>query len=138
VRQGAHALICELYQSSEGWPPEIIQVKWKTLRDTVEDMINRIIYEKDAGMLRSHLTPLIATCQFLLRQIFDLTQSEDPEMNQYKDDVNDTARIYQWRTEIEPRLLTWPQDDGLSTGDLYDQSDFGSESDVEELLDIET
>jgi ubiquitin carboxyl-terminal hydrolase 34 len=51
-------------------------------------------------------------------------------------DGNDTTRMFQWRTEIEPRLLSWPQDDSLS-GDLYDQSEFGSESDMDEFHDIE-
>ncbi|KAF1833521.1 hypothetical protein BDW02DRAFT_377979 [Decorospora gaudefroyi] len=135
VRQGAHEFLRDLY-TSQGWPRDTMQVKWKTLRDLVEEMINRIIYEKDAGMLRSHMNPLIATFHVLIGQLFDLTQSEDPDMDQYKDDINDAARIYQWQNEIEPRLATWAQDDGLSTGDLY-ESEFGSESDVEEIHEIE-
>jgi ubiquitin carboxyl-terminal hydrolase 34 len=56
-------------------------------------------------------------------------------MDLYRDDVNDSARIEQWAAEIEPRLETWPQDDGLSAGDVYDQSEFGSESDGEDVHD---
>jgi ubiquitin carboxyl-terminal hydrolase 34 len=135
VRQGAQNLICGLYKSPEECPEELMVVRWKTLRDMVEEMARRIIYERDAGMLRSPLTPLISTYEFLMHQLLDLNQSEDPDMDPYRDG-NDITRMFQWRTDIEPRLLSWPQDDVLS-GDLYDQSEFGSESDMDEFHDIE-
>jgi ubiquitin carboxyl-terminal hydrolase 34 len=135
VRQGAQILMCDLYKSYEGWPLELVQMRWRTLRETITDMMKRIAYEKDRGMLKAHLSPLIDTCRFLVQQLYDLTQSEDPEMDLYRDDVNDSARIEQWAAEIEPRLETWPQDDGLSAGDVYDQSEFGSESDGEDVHD---
>ena len=137
VRQGAHILVSELYSSHEDWPSDVLLVKWRTLRDLLGDMIQRIIYEKDEGILRMHLTPLIASCQFLVQQILDLSQDEDPDMDLYRDDANDSARVYSWRTEVEPRLQSWPQDDSLSAADLYEQSDFGSESDIDEVADVE-
>jgi ubiquitin carboxyl-terminal hydrolase 34 len=136
VRLGAQSLICGLYEGSEGMPQDIIHLKWKTLRKMVDDMTRRIIYERDAVMPRSQLTPLISTCEFLLQQLLDLSKNKAPEMDPYRDQ-NDVPRIYQWRSEVEPRLLSWPQDDVLS-GDLYDQSEFGSESDMDEFHDIET
>jgi ubiquitin carboxyl-terminal hydrolase 34 len=136
VRQGAHALICGLYRSPEECPEEIMNIRWKTLRDMVDDMAHRIVYDRDAGMLRSQLTQLISTYDFLIQQLSDFTQDEDPEMDLFRDDA-DAGRLSHWRTQVEPRLLSWPLDDGLS-GDLYDQSEFGSESDMDEFHDIES
>ncbi|KAF1941907.1 hypothetical protein EJ02DRAFT_454745 [Clathrospora elynae] len=132
VRTGVQTLIRELYGSPEGWGSEMMQMKWKTLRDLVDDLMRRIIFEKDAGMLRSHLTPLVTTCQYLVQQLRLLDQDEK--------DQNDATRIYQWDNEIETRLRSWPLDNddddaALSTGDAYDESDFG-ESDADELLDV--
>ena len=95
--------------------------------------MKRIVYEKDLGMPKHHLSPLIDTCQFLVQQLYDLNQSEDLELDLYRDVVNDTTRMQQWAEEIEPRLEAWPQDDSLSAADLYDNS--GSESDGEEVYD---
>ncbi len=139
VRKGAQGFFRELYGNPEELPPDTMQVKWRSLRDLIVEMIHKIVYEKDAGILRSLLTPLITTCQSLVQLLWFLTQSEDPEMQAYKD-PNDTALIYQYQSEIEPRLRVWPQDEGtpLSQGDAFDQSDYGSESDdANELLDIQ-
>jgi ubiquitin carboxyl-terminal hydrolase 34 len=134
VRQRAQMLVCELYKThDDGWPVDLVQFRWKTLRDTVTEMMKRIVYEKDSGMLRPHLSSLIETCQFLVQQLYDLNQNDDPELDPYRDEVNDTTRMQQWASEIEPRLETWPQDDSLSGADLYDNS--ASESDGEEAYD---
>jgi ubiquitin carboxyl-terminal hydrolase 34 len=133
VRQGAQMLVCELYRTYEGWPVDLVQFRWKTLRETITDMMKRIVYEKDLGMPKHHLSPLIDTCQFLVQQLYHLNQSEDLELDLYRDVVNDTTRMQQWAEEIEPRLEAWPQDDSLSAADLYDNS--GSESDGEEVYD---
>ncbi|KAF1847395.1 uncharacterized protein K460DRAFT_57668 [Cucurbitaria berberidis CBS 394.84] len=140
VRKGTHVLLRELYGNPAEMPEETVALKWKTMRDLVADMNNRIVYEQDAGMLRSHLNPLIATCQALVQLLWFLSQNEDEEMQQYKD-PNDTALVYQYQTEVEPRLRMWPVDDGAegSEGGGFDgQSDYGSESDdADALLDIQ-
>ncbi|CAO2651506.1 Nn.00g040760.m01.CDS01 [Neocucurbitaria sp. VM-36] len=139
VRKGTHTLLRELYGNPAEAPPETVALKWKTMRDLIAEMNTRIIYEKDAGILRSHLNPLIATCQALVQLLWFLSQSEDEEMQQYKE-PNDAALIYQYQTEVEPRLRMWPVDDGteVSEGGGFDgQSDYGSESDDADAL-IET
>ncbi|KAI4670163.1 uncharacterized protein J4E79_000444 [Alternaria viburni] len=135
VRKGAHMLVCELYKSYEGWPLDLVQMRWRVLREMATDMMERILYEKDHGMLKLHLSPLIETCRFLVQQLYDLIHSEDPELDPYRDDTNDSSRIAHWTGEIEPRLETWPQDDGLSAEDLYDHSDFGSDSETDNIHD---
>ncbi|USP77841.1 uncharacterized protein yc1106_05115 [Curvularia clavata] len=136
VRDSTQLLVGEIYKSHDDWPPDMVLSKWRSLRELLDDMMERIVYEKDAGIPRLHLTPLISTSHFLVQQIFELAQNEDPEMDVYRDDTADSARIYAWQTDIEPRLHSWPQDDSIS-GDLYDQSDFGSESDMEEVAEVE-
>ncbi|KAH7374400.1 hypothetical protein BKA66DRAFT_174381 [Pyrenochaeta sp. MPI-SDFR-AT-0127] len=138
VRRGAHTLLHDLYGNPDEMPHETVLIKWKSMRDLISELIHKIVYEKDAGILRSHLNPLIATCQSLVQLLWILSQNEDPDMQQYKD-PNDAALIYQYQAEVEPRLRMWPQDEGtpLSQGEAFDQSDYGSESDdANELLDI--
>ena len=138
VRKGTQGFLRDLYGNPDEMPPETVQIKWKAMRELVGEMIHKIVYEKDAGILRSHLNPLIATCQSLVQLLWFLSQNEDPEMQPYKD-PNDTALIYQYQTEVEPRLRMWPQDEGtpLSQGDAFDQSEYGSESDdANESLDM--
>lgn len=138
VRRGAHALIRELYGSEVAMTPELMPVKMKSVRELAKGMIHKIVYEKDAGILRSHLNPLISTCQYFVQILWQLLKDDSPEAQMYKD-VNDGALISQYQTEIEPRLRIWPQDEGtpVSQGDTFDQSDYGSESDdANELLDI--
>ena len=88
-------------------------------------------------MLRSHLTQLIEACRYLVHQLYELTQSEDPALDLYRDEAHDTNCIFQWREQVEPAVASWPQDDGLSAGDLYEQSEFGSESDMEDVVDVD-
>lgn len=141
VRKGAQAFLHELYANSLELPSETAAVKWKTMRTLVADMNARIIFEKDAGVLRSSLDPLISICQVLIQSIWYLSQSEDEDKQQYMDD-GDATLIYQYQTEVEPRLRLWPLDDGteVSEGGGFDgQSDYGSESDGDDgeaLLEI--
>ncbi|KAJ4363592.1 hypothetical protein N0V83_009888 [Neocucurbitaria cava] len=136
VRKGAHALFRELLGSPAEVPADTMALKWKTVRDLLVEMNSRIIYEKDAGMLRSFFQPLISTCQNLIQLLWYLMQSEDDELQQYKE-PNDTAIIYQYQMEVETRLRVWPMDDGAeaSEGGGFDgQSDYGSESDDADAL----
>jgi ubiquitin carboxyl-terminal hydrolase 34 len=139
VRKGTHAFLTALYDNSEELPHETMLAKWKSVRGLIAEMTTRIAYEKDAGILRSHLSPLIATYQVLIQILYDLSRSEDAELEQYKD-ANDTALFYQYRTEVEPRLRAWPyeMDTPLSTVEHFDQSDYGSESDdgAQDLPDV--
>ncbi|KAL6702486.1 hypothetical protein ACN47E_001611 [Coniothyrium glycines] len=129
IQRNTQTFLTTLYTDCEDAPPETMHLKWKTLRELVLEIMNRIVYEKDAGIVRAHLNPLIRTGQTMLGLLYDLSQNEDPEVEHYKD-VHDTTLFYQWRTEIEPRLRTWTQDLGtpLSTAEHFDQSDYGIES----------
>ncbi|CAA9963455.1 Ubiquitin C-terminal hydrolase [Pyrenophora teres f. maculata] len=137
VRQGATIILRELYKTHDDWPEELVHAQWRTLRELAIDMMQRILSGKDQGMLRSHLTPLIGACQYLVQQLYDLSESEDPALEVYRDEVQDPSCIFQWREHVEPAINSWPQDDGLSAGDLYEQSEFGSESDMEDVADVD-
>ncbi|RMZ67789.1 DFFRY protein [Pyrenophora seminiperda CCB06] len=137
VRQDANILICELYKTHEDWSREMVQSHWATLRDLIAELVQRIIGGKDQGMLVSHLTQLIGACRYLVQQLYELAQSEDPAMVIYRDDEHDTHCIMQWREQVEPVIHSWPQDDGLSAGDLYEQSEFGSSTPSGNLRPLE-
>lgn len=130
VRKATQSFFQELYSSTEAFPPETLQMKYTSMRSLLPEMINKIVYEKEVGRQRSFLMPIIETCRLFVQQLFFLTQTPDPEAQIYKS-PNDTALIYQYQQEIEARLRLWPHDEDtpLSTGEPFDQSDYGSESD---------
>lgn len=137
VRKATHVFLTQLYRNDEAIPSETVTMKYTTIRELLPAMMVKIAYEKDAGMLRSTLTPLVETCRVLIHQLFILTRDDDDDTQEFKH-VNDTALITQYHQEIEPRLRMWPQDQGtpLSAGDRFDQSDYGSESDdAQEIVD---
>lgn len=138
VRKATHVFLAQLYHSDEAIPSETVTMKYTTIRELLPEMMPKIAYEKDAGVLRSTLTPLIETCRVFVHQLFNLLRDDSAEVQEFKD-VNDTALITQYQQEIETRLRMWPQDQGtpLSAGEGFDQSDYGSESDdAQDIVDM--
>lgn len=134
VRKGAHSFFSELYSNDAAIPSETVHVKYVSIRELLTDLMHKFVYEKEVGRHRSFLNPLVETCHLFVEQLYHLCQSQDPEVEQYQDS-NDSALIYQYQQEIENRLQLWTHDVGTpqSTGEAFDQSDYGSES--EGLLD---
>lgn len=136
VRRRTQVFLQGLYEMSEDSPHDIVAARWQCIRCVVEDMANSIVHKINAGIPRLYLNHLIATYQTLIQMLYTMSQSEDADMEGYKS-LNDATLFKQYHTEIETLLRAWP-DEGtpLSTGDLYDQSDYGSESDdAHELLE---
>ncbi|KAH9867833.1 hypothetical protein IAQ61_007137 [Plenodomus lingam] len=129
IRKGTQAFLVHLFLEHGELPHEVLLVKWSAVRELIQDLTGRIIFESTSGILRSHMSPLISTCQSLIHALFLLSQSEDAAMEPYKDE-NDYLIFQHCRLEVEPRLHEWP-DEGTppSTVDTFDQSDYGSESD---------
>ncbi|KAI0587871.1 Ubiquitin carboxyl-terminal hydrolase [Pyrenophora tritici-repentis] len=137
VRHGANLVLRELYKTHNDWPEELVHAQWRTLRELAIEMMQHILSGKNQCMLKSHLSVLIEACEYLIQQLFDLSQSEDPALEAYRDEVQDPSCIFQWQQHVEPAINSWPQDDGLSAGDVYEQSEFGSESDMEDVADVD-
>ncbi|KAI8942198.1 hypothetical protein NX059_000284 [Plenodomus lindquistii] len=129
IRKSAQVYLLGLFVDHGELPPEMLMLKWRSIRELINELCGRIVYESNSGILRSHMSPLISTCQSLIQSLFALSQSEDPEMDQYKDE-NDFLIFQRFRSEVESRLHSWP-DEGTppSTVETFDQSDYGSESD---------
>lgn len=136
VRKAAFGFFQQLYTCEETMLPEVMNTKYITARELLTDLILKFAYEKEVGRHRSFLIPLVDTCRMLVQQLYILSQSREPELEQFQN-VNDTALIYQFQQEVETRMRIWPHDEGtpLSQGEAFDQSDYGSESDEHDLLD---
>lgn len=137
IRKATQTFLLELFHVEEDAPSHLHDQKYAIIRHLVVELMIKIAYEQEAGMVRSYLNPMIDSCRSFCQQLYNLINSEDAEQERYKDE-NDTALIMQWQTEIEPRLRLWP-DEGTpqSVGEAFDQSDYGSESDDDHnLLDM--
>ncbi|KAF2852699.1 ubiquitin C-terminal hydrolase-like protein [Plenodomus tracheiphilus IPT5] len=129
IRKGSHAFLLELFLNHGELPHEILVIKWRLMRELVRELSRRIVYESNSGIMRSHMGPLISTCQSLAHALYVLSESEDPGLEQYKED-GDFLIFQEFRTEVESRLRTWPDEaTPPSTVETIDQSDYGSESD---------
>ena len=134
VRIGAHEFIRDLYTEYME-DTQNLDEAYRCARATVTEVIKRVAYESSAGMPRRHLEPLLATGKFLVALLYELDQSEDPDLTALKED-NDKALIYQWQIEAESRVRMLPEVSLPSPGEgAFDASDYGSESDDIELLD---
>ncbi|KAF2270231.1 hypothetical protein CC78DRAFT_574360 [Lojkania enalia] len=133
-----------------------LKLKYTSVRRLAQEINRRLVQEHDTGTSRTYMQPMIQVSHLLVQLLFDLTNSEDPIMDQYKH-MNDAAIIQSYQLEVEQRLRMWIHDEGtpISTGgekpfstifpkekltgcepEAYEQSDYGSESD--EGPDLET
>jgi ubiquitin carboxyl-terminal hydrolase 34 len=137
VRKESCIFFQELYDNEDAIPLETVHLKYTSARQMLSDLMHKFAYEKEVGRHRSFLIPLVDTCLMFVRQLYVLSQSQEPETQQFQD-ANDTALIYQFQQEVEARMLSWPHDEGtpMSQGEAFEQSDYGSESDdAHDLLD---
>lgn len=136
VRKRAQMLLCQIFSISEELPVETAAMKWKFMRKLLDEMFQHLSYEKDGGILRHHLTPLVQTCRSLVGHIQELIDDDDEESQQFKDHRDETL-VSIFKVEVEERLNLWHPDDAAdaSEGGLDGASDYGSESDEDTLLE---
>ncbi|KAF2715127.1 hypothetical protein K504DRAFT_446027 [Pleomassaria siparia CBS 279.74] len=109
---------------------ETLTYKYKTVRYLLKDMSAKIIEEQVNDTSRTYMQPMISINHLFYQLLLLLTSSEDPNMTQHQLEGDDRL-IQSYEREVETRLRHWPQDEGTptSTGEPYEQSDYGSESD---------
>lgn len=136
VRKRAQLLLCQIFGVSEDLPIETTARKWKFMRKLLEEMFQHLSCEKDGGILRHHLTPLVQTCRSLVGHIQELIDDDDDEVQQFKDHRDETF-VSIFKVDVEERLNLWHPDDAAeaSEGGLDGASDYGSESDDDTLLE---
>ena len=131
VRIAAHGLFEQLYGAEEAFNPDIMTVKYASIRELLPAMMHRFNFEQNINRYPSFLAPLNGVCRVLVDQLHHLTLTEDPDEQQLLD-INDPALVVQYQQEVEPRLRVWPAPmDGapLSPGEPFEQSDYSNESD---------
>ncbi|KZM26818.1 Ubiquitinyl hydrolase 1 [Ascochyta rabiei] len=135
VRKGAHDFVRGLY-TKHMEDPQNLDEAYKCARATAAEIIKKVSHESSSGTPRSYLGPMLETGNFLIEMLHTLDKSEDPNFVTLKD-TNDKALIFQWQIEVESRVNMLPENSTpISMGEgVFDQSDYGSESDDVELLD---
>jgi ubiquitin carboxyl-terminal hydrolase 34 len=94
-------------------------------------MCNRITDEHELNTSRSCMEPMISICTLFVQLYEQLQESEDPTMEALKHS-DDALRIQRWNMELAAAQQHWvfDEDTPVSTGEGYDHSDYGSESDM--------
>jgi ubiquitin carboxyl-terminal hydrolase 34 len=135
VRKSSYTFFQRLYGTGEAMAPEAVAVKYKSARELLSELMHRFVYEREVGRHRSFMVALVDTCRILIEQLYILSQSQDPEAQQFRH-PNDVALICQFQQEIETRMVSWPHDMSTPMSQGEDQSDYASESDDgHDLLD---
>ncbi|PSN73883.1 ubiquitin C-terminal hydrolase-like protein [Corynespora cassiicola Philippines] len=134
IRKATEVFLCrEVFsrpKPNETISDVLMRTKYKIIRALANEMNRKVIDEHNAAISRSYMQPMISTLHALVTLLNQLLISDDPVMDSYKH-VNDAIIIQQFQEEVNPRLTIWPFEEGtpISTGDTYEQSDYGSESD---------
>jgi ubiquitin carboxyl-terminal hydrolase 34 len=136
IRRSTRDFLRGLYFNIDEIAPETMVIKYDTIRKLIAVLTERTVYEANSGTLRSHLDSMMTAGQMLSEMLAYLTRSQDPELEDYKDE-NDAALILRWQSEVENRARMWPDEGSpISAGEgAFDNSDYGSESEDVELLD---
>jgi ubiquitin carboxyl-terminal hydrolase 34 len=137
IRRAAHDMLHRLFRNSATEStPGMVAIKFDIIRRLIEQFTEKIIYDAEAGTLRSYLEPMMATGQFMIEQLSRLVRSEDPELEEIHHE-NDIALVVQWQNQVENPVRMWP-DESTPTSTIegaFGNSDYGSESEEIELID---
>ncbi|KAL5390450.1 hypothetical protein PMIN04_005859 [Paraphaeosphaeria minitans] len=128
------------YQDDANTSKDVLKHKYKTVRNLLFELSDKIILEYQRMTARSDIQAVAQVCEVLAMLITDLYESEDPTWEPCRH-VQDRQIIERYQSEALPRLQNWPTDEStpVSTGEAYDHSDYGSESEMDpELIDLET
>ncbi|KAF2112644.1 hypothetical protein BDV96DRAFT_524740 [Lophiotrema nucula] len=135
IRRDISAHIEQLFTNTK--PDEELQTsqlkyKYDSVRNIVRDTNKRLVLEHNNGTPRAYMDPMIKTNEFLIGVLHQFFNSEEPRMVQLKRQ-GDASLLNQYENDVYPRvqLEAWAHDDGtpISTGEGYEQSDYGSDSD---------
>jgi ubiquitin carboxyl-terminal hydrolase 34 len=134
VRRATAAFVQELYTQYKDdtlLSEHSLKLKYKSIRFLAGDMCNRITDEHELNTSRSCMEPMISVCTLFVQLYEQLQESEDPTMEALRH-ADDAMRIQRWKMELAAAQQHWTfdEDTPVSTGEGYDHSDYGSESDV--------
>ncbi|KAK7181105.1 ubiquitin carboxyl-terminal hydrolase, partial [Paraphaeosphaeria sporulosa] len=127
------------YQDDQNTPEDVLKLKYKTVRNLLFELSDKIVLEYQRTTARSDIQAVAQVCEVLALLITNLYESDDPTWEPCRH-VQDGHIIERYQSEALPRLQNWPTDEStpVSTGEAYDHSDYGSESEMDpELIDLE-
>ncbi|KAF2763557.1 hypothetical protein EJ05DRAFT_432901 [Pseudovirgaria hyperparasitica] len=106
------------------------ELKYKALRDLIRVLIRKLGLETRNGASRNAMYEFQQTLSECIETLDSLAGSDEPDAEQYQE-VDDRNSIFQWQNQIDQILAVWPveEDDTLVSGNAFENSDFGSESD---------
>ncbi|KAF1961919.1 hypothetical protein CC80DRAFT_574639, partial [Byssothecium circinans] len=111
---------------------DTLQMKYKTIRSLVNELLIRIEDEQRNGTSRSYMQPMIQTCSLLAAALRKLHEDENSDLKQFKHDGD--PGLFQYYDALESQLSNWPFEEGTpQSGVDFDQSDYGSESDADDF-----
>ncbi|KAJ4355807.1 uncharacterized protein N0V89_003828 [Didymosphaeria variabile] len=142
VRKATATHLEELFvrhQDDEHTSEDVLKIKYKAVRALLFELTDKIVYQYQRATARSCIQPMVLVCEMLAALINNLYESEDPYLGPCKH-AQDYVILDKYQSEAVLRLQNWPLDEStpVSTGEAYDHSDYGSESDMDpELIDLE-
>ncbi|KAF1967780.1 hypothetical protein BU23DRAFT_482478 [Bimuria novae-zelandiae CBS 107.79] len=142
IRKATAAHLGELFsrhQDDEHTAEDVLKHKYKAVRVLSNEFCDKIVYEYQHSTARSYMQPMIGVCEMLVGLLSRLYESDDPALESCKH-TQDWPILEKWQSQVVPRMQNWPVDEStpVSTGEPYDHSDYGSESDLDpELIDLE-
>ncbi|KAF2676667.1 hypothetical protein K458DRAFT_396702 [Lentithecium fluviatile CBS 122367] len=108
-----------------------LRLKYRAVRNLASDICVKITDEHEQNTPRSYVQPMISTFQTLIL-LLDHLQSVDDHVLEQLRHASDAANIQAYQFDLSTLLRHWPLDEStpVSTGEGYEQSDYGSESDI--------
>ncbi|PVH98418.1 hypothetical protein DM02DRAFT_657374 [Periconia macrospinosa] len=119
------------WESDNAIHQDTLKLKYKQLRIIVSDLQRKIEDEHRNGTPRSYMQPMITTCGMLMESLYKLNEADEPLFNQLR--VDSDMDLITRQADLEASLRNWAFDEETpqSLAEGFDQSDYGSESDVD-------
>ncbi|CAI6334505.1 unnamed protein product [Periconia digitata] len=108
-----------------------LELKYHEARSLASELQLKIEQEHEVGSLRGFVQPMIVTCTMLVGAIFKLYQVDDPVLNRLKSDSDESLIDAQRNLDVILRNWSFDEATPQSMAEGFDQSDYGSESDVD-------
>jgi ubiquitin carboxyl-terminal hydrolase 34 len=134
VRRATSTFLQELftsYKDDAHATENTLKLKYKAVRWLAAEMCTKIAEEHEQNTSRSYMQPMITICKILLQLLEQLQDTDDRLLEQLRHS-SDAANVQAYNYDLDTQLQHWALDDDtpVSTGEAYEQSDYGSESDI--------
>lgn len=129
VRHGTAEFLASLfrYEPEEAdLRDDIYTARFESIRATLPGIYDTIVKEYHARTNRDWVDPLLRICDEMVHIVHALSQSDDPDVQGYKDDARDHRLIRRYTEVVGPRMQAWVDD--VAAGTLSDDGEFAPRS----------